>query len=104
MMFRIVITKEENVTATEQEWQQLYPDQDTAEANNAKLTHGYVDKKVERVRVTQLLDQRVDDLDLKKVIVAINDLPEIVPGDIAKFLEEGNMKVPKSDQSDTTEA
>lgn len=76
MRYRIVITTEENVTATEQEWQQLYDDQDTAEAHGAESMHGYVDKKVQRVQQVSVLDQRVDDLDLQKVIIAINNLDE----------------------------
>lgn len=75
-VYRIVITKEEDVTTTEQVWQQIYADQDTAVANGAKHTHGYVDKKIERVKETQMLDQRLENLDLPKVVIAINNLDE----------------------------
>lgn len=96
-MFRIVITKEEDVVVTEQVWQQLYDDQDTAEANGAKHMHGYVDKKVERVKETQLLDQRVEDLDMDAVIVAVNDL-----GGIAAELTKAGRLRKGEDANDET--
>jgi hypothetical protein len=92
-MYRIVITKEEDVVSTQQEWQQLYIDQDTAEANGTKHTHGYVDKKVEVVKETKVLDQRVEDMDLNAVIVAVNNL-----GGVAADL----IKIGKLRQGDST--
>lgn len=73
-MYRITITREEDVEVKTQEWKQLYADQDTAAANGEKHTHGYVTKVEQQIRETQVLQQRVDDLDMEAVIVAINKI------------------------------
>lgn len=75
-MYRIVITKEENVTATEVEWRKLW---DNGAIPEGSQQYGNVETTVEKVKQTQLLDQRVDTIDLKRVISAVNDMPEFVP-------------------------
>lgn len=103
-MYRIVITKEEDVVTTEQEWQQIYDSLEMAVAAGKEGTHAYVDKRVERVKQTQLLDQRVENIDLKRVISAVNDMPEVIPG--RAELANGNFKGGDNSAKDdtTTEA
>jgi hypothetical protein len=73
-MYRIVITKEENVTATEAEWRKLW---DSDAIPEGCEQYGNVETTVEKVKQTQLLDQRVEDLDMPVVITAINKLYEV---------------------------
>lgn len=103
-MYRIVITKEDEKTVTKQEWRQLYADQATAEAAGAKSTNAYVDKIEEVVQETQLLDQRVEELDMAKVIRAINNLDAASNSGIGQFMAAGNMpgtpSKPETEQPD----
>lgn len=73
-MYRIVITKEEDVVSTVQEWMQIYDTSDDAKAAGQTGSYGYADKKVEQVKETKMLDQRVEELNLDAVIIAVNNL------------------------------
>jgi hypothetical protein len=70
-MYRIVITREEDVTATEVEWRKLWDSDAIPEAGKQ---YDNVETTVEKVKQTQLLDQRVETLDLPAVIIAVNNL------------------------------
>lgn len=91
-MFRIVITEETEKEVTTQVWQtDLYDTQEEAEAAGATSRHGYVDKKETVIQQTQMLDQRVKELNLPAVIKAVNNLDLPGNGNIGEFMLAGNI-------------
>lgn len=76
-MFRIVITRVEEVTETDQEYEKLYDDagfERVQEKDPEAKQYGYVEKTETRKKETEIYDQTVEDLDLKDVIKAVNKL------------------------------
>lgn len=73
-MYRIVITKEEEKEVTTSEWHQLYDTEDEAKSHGKDSKYGYAKDTQTKTISTQVLDQRVEDLDMAAVIKAVNKL------------------------------
>lgn len=73
-MYRIVITKEEEKQVTTSEWKQLYDTDEQATAHGKDSMYGYAERSDVKTVSIDVLDQRVEDLDMAAVIKAVNKL------------------------------
>ena len=70
-MYKITIEKIETVVGNEDEYQKIA---DTGNKSDGGAVYGYVTREVERRDRTTVLEQEIDELDVKSVIRAINSL------------------------------
>lgn len=70
-MYRIQITKEERVKTTDRDYEKIA---DTGNKTDDGPVYGYVEFPSEKTVITELLDQRVEGLDMEDVIKAINGI------------------------------
>ncbi len=70
-MYRIQITKEEKVKTTDRDYKKVA---DTGNERDDGPVYEYVEFPSEKTVVTELLDQRVEGLDMEDVIKAINGI------------------------------
>lgn len=77
-MYKVTIVKIENKIQETEEWKPKFTDdvyegmKETGTAPDSQ--YGYVTKKEEKETVTQVLEQRIEDVDLKKVVAVINGI------------------------------
>lgn len=76
-MFRVRITRVEEVEKVESEYEKLYDDAgfERVQAKDPEAKqYGYVTETVKKTEETEIYNQTVDDLNMKDVINAVNSL------------------------------
>lgn len=74
MPYKIVITKiDEDVPYTSKEWKRLR-DEETTDPSGKNQSYGYVTTDAVKDVHTDVYEQRVDDLDMQKVVAVINNI------------------------------